>query len=205
MKYFTREYWKAVDVEVDSTEEQRQQAFLHYKRTGEAYFQEVDELQPRLSKPAWIFFRWGYAETGLHDAILLALTLGDGLDYKPDGITPYRLKQQRTLARINFLNYTQKYHYTFELRGLKRTSMEIFADENSTNNSLGYLSTYELTAIDDEYLRLGLLFASGNEIGFDFRKLVFKRQNLKRKYAVGKCTDEQTTRHNQHIPGSPRS
>jgi hypothetical protein len=185
MKYFTEEYDKAVDVEPDYTEEQRQQAFLHYQQTLEAYHHELDELKPRLSKPAWNFFRWEGAETGLHDAPLLSLTIGDGLDYKLDWTTPFRLNHQRTVARISFLNYTQKYHYIFDLRGLRRARMDIFTGKLFPIKRIGDLYTYELTGIDQESLRLGFQFATGAEIEFEFRKLVFRRRNLKRQYSPG--------------------
>jgi hypothetical protein len=184
MKYFTDEFYRAAATESEDTDEQKQQALESYRRTVKAYHLELDELKPRLSKPAWNFFRWGAAETGLHDARLLSFNVGDGLDYEPDGTAPFRLTYQRTVARIEFLNYTQKYHYIFDVRGLRRARMDLFVEENLFLKRIGDLDTYELTGIDDEFLRLCFQFASGAEIEFEFRKLGFKRRNLKRRYAL---------------------
>ena len=113
------------------------------------------------------------------------MSVGDGLDYVPDGVSPFPLNWQRTTAKIKFLNFEQNLHYLFDLRGVKRVEIDLFIEENLYAKSIGDLFTYELTEVNKDILQLGFLFASGASITVQFRKLVFRRNRVKRKYEIG--------------------
>jgi len=185
MKYFTKNLVAAANDWIEQTGEEHRQAEKQFWSTVEDYHRELEGLKSRVSRPAWNFFRHGFARYGLHDARLLSLRVGDGLDYVPDGTSPFRLNRQRTSARIEFLNYEQDFHYLFELRGVRRVQSDLFIDEEISEGSIGDLFTYELTAVDKESLQLGFLFAVGASIIIQFRRLVFRRRRIKRKYKEG--------------------
>ena len=96
---------------------------------------------------------------------------------------------QRTSAAIEFLNYEQDLHYSFQLQGIKSVSCDLITEERSYAKSLGDLYIYELTRADKDNLTLGFLFASGATIGAEFKKLVFRRRRIKRSYEIGEMYD----------------
>lgn len=181
MKYFTYELIATANGWVTQTPKEQQQASDRFWKTVEDYYLQLDTLKSRVSKPAWNLFRHGFARYGLHDARLLSLRIGDGLDYEVDGRRPFRLNYQPTSAQIEFLNHFQDFHCIFQLRGVRRAMADLYYEEGGPR-SLGDLFIYELTAADDDHLQLGFLFASGASIIADFRKLVFRRQRIKRQY-----------------------
>lgn len=181
MQYFKYELIAAANDWVDQAPKERQRAEKRFARAVENYCRELEELKPRLSQSAWKFFRHGFAETGLHDGRLLSLLVGDGLNYVPDGASPFRLGHQRTSARVEFLNYEQTFRYTFGLRGLERAGINLYLEEQG-QRSLGDIFIYELTRAKGESLRLGFLFASGADIDFEFRSLAFKRRSIRPTY-----------------------
>lgn len=73
---------------------------------------------------------------------------------------------------------------------LRRVRADLFVEEQSYAKSLGDLFTYELTSPDEESLQLGFLFASGATVIAQFRRLVFRRRRLKRKYEAGEMYAE---------------
>jgi hypothetical protein len=184
MKYFTYSLIAANNDWIEQSEEEYQKAEKQFWVTVEDYHRELEGLKSRVSQKAWHFFRYGFARYGLHDARLLSFNVGDGLDYVTDGSVPFRINRQRTSARLQFLNYQQDLHYLFEFRGIKRIQNDLFADEEMVAQSIGDLYTYELTEVDKDTLQLGFLFASGASIVIQFRKLVFRKQRIKRQYEV---------------------
>lgn len=185
MKYFTFDLIAAANGWIEQTIPELRLAEKRFDSVVTKYYRELERLKPRVSGAAWNFFRHGYAEKGLHDARLLSLKVGDGLNYTPDGSSPFRLNRQRTSTIVEFLNYEQTFHYVFDLRGVRRVSTDLFVEEQSYAKSLGDLYIYELTAIDQKDLQLGFLFASGATIVIQFRRLVFRRRLIKREYEAG--------------------
>ena len=182
MKYFTNNLVMAANNWIEQTEEEFRQAEKQFWSTVEDYYRELEGLKSRVSRPAWDFFRHGYARYGLHDAKLLSFSVGDGLDFVPDGTSPFRLNRQRTLARIEFLNYEQDFYYLFDLRGISRVQTDLFIEGESYAKSIDDLFIYELTAEDKNTLQLGFLFATGASIVIRFRRLIFRRRRIKRQY-----------------------
>jgi hypothetical protein len=189
MKYFTYNLVAAANDWIKQTREESRLAEKQFWATVEDYYSELEGLKFRVSRPAWHFFRHGFGRYGLHDARLLSFTVGDGLDYVPDGTKPFRLNLQRTTAKVEFLNYEQDLHYVFALRGVRRVRSDLLVEEWTYAKSLGDLYIYELISADKDHLQLGFLFASGATIVIQFRRLVFRRWRIKRKYKEGKMYD----------------
>jgi hypothetical protein len=184
MKYFTYELIAAANDWTEQCEEMRLDADRRFWEADKQYHSSLQELRPRISGQAWHFFENGHGRWGLHDGRLISLSIGDGLDYRPDGTRPFRVNHQRTVARILFLNHEQDLLYTFDLRGVDRMRDDLLRCE-APNWCLGDLFTYEITAIDKNLLQLGFLFASGATIVAEFTKLIFRRQRIKREYPAG--------------------
>ncbi len=185
MKYFTPDLIAAANDWIEQTTPELRKAEKRFKSAVAEYQRELEGLKPRVSRAAWDLFRHGFAEKGLHDARLLSLRVGDGLNYLPDGVTPFRLNRQRTTTIVELLNYEQSFHYVFELRRVRRVSTDLFVEEGSFSNNLGDLYIYELVAIDEKLLQLGFLFASGATIAIQFERLVFRRRRINRQYESG--------------------
>jgi len=185
MKYFTHKRIAAANDWIEQTTPELRKAEKRFESVVAEYRLELESLKPRVSRAAWDFFRHGRDETGLHDARLLSLRVGDGLNYTPDGVTPFRINRQRTGIIVEFLNYEQSFHYVFDLRRVSRVSTDLFIEEGSFAKSLGDLYIYELVAIDEQILQLGFLFASGATISIDFERLVFRRRRIDRQYESG--------------------
>jgi len=185
MKYFKYEIVAAGDDLIEQTGSELRLAQKRFRAAIQKYQRELESLKPRVTGAAWDFFRHGFGERGLHDARLLSLRVGDGLDYTPDGASPFQLNRQHTSTAVEFLNYEQSLHYVFDLRGVSRVSTDLFIEEQSYAKSLGDLYIYELTALDQNILQLGFLFASGATIVVQFKRLVFRRRRIKRQYETG--------------------
>lgn len=141
MKYFTYELVAAGDDLIEQTAPELRLAQKRFRSAIQKYQRELEILKPRISRAAWDFFRHGFGERGLHDARLLSLRVGDGLNYSPDGASPFLLNRQRTSTIIEFLTFEQNFHYVFDLRGVSRVSTGLFVNEESFAKSLGDLST----------------------------------------------------------------
>jgi hypothetical protein len=183
MKYFPYELIAAVNDWIDQTRANQAKAEKQLSKAAQKYHRELDRLKPRIGQRAWGFFRHGFGPTGLHDGRLLAMRIGDGIDYVADGTKPFRLNHQKLTARLEFLNYEQDFHYVFDLRGVGSIQSDLFLDD-CVGRGVGDLYTYEILAIDDDNLQLAFLFASGALVIVQFRKLVFKRRRVDRRYNV---------------------
>jgi hypothetical protein len=119
MKYFTYELIAAANDWIDQTNQELRVAEKRLNAAIQKYQRELESLKPRISGAAWNFFRHGFGEQGLHDARLISLRVGDGLNFKPDGASPFLLNQQRFSVMVEFLNYEQTFH--FRKRRIKRS------------------------------------------------------------------------------------
>src|SRR6185295_426013 len=126
MKYFTYELIATTNEWTNPSAGELRFARKRLHKAIEKYWRELENLRPRISETAWKFFRYGRDDSGLHDARLLSFRIGDGLDYKPDGSSPFRLNHQKTSAIVEFLNYEQDFHYTFDLRLVSRVHADLF-------------------------------------------------------------------------------
>ena len=94
MKYFTLDYLQdGWEMWFDKTEEERREIEKRHDLILEEYLRELESLKHRVGKRAWEFFRHGRDEYGLHDGRLLSFCVGDGLDYVPDGSSPFLINR----------------------------------------------------------------------------------------------------------------
>jgi hypothetical protein len=185
MRYFTYDLIAAANDWIPQSVKARRNAEKRLAAVLKKYQRQLDALENRMSRSAWQFFRYGFGSRSLHDGRLLALKVGDGLNYTPTGTFPFFLNRQRTSAIIEFLNYEQDLHYVFDLRGVRHFYSDLFPEKESYAKSVGDLYTYELTASGKDGLRLGFLFASGASIVVDFERMVFRKKRVRRRYPVG--------------------
>lgn len=105
MKYFTYELVAAGDDLIEQTASDLRLAQKRFSSAIQKYQRELESLKPRISGAAWDFFRHGFGERGLHDGRLLSLRVGDGLNYSPDGLSPFLRNRQCTSTIVEFLNF----------------------------------------------------------------------------------------------------
>ena len=171
LRYIDYDLLSAANDWIEQSEEDNVAAEKLFWTRADEYTKNVDMLRPRLSKPAWEFFRHGYGPTGFHDATLIAMKVGDGLHFGDRN-------RRRAAAQIEFLNFEEDRHYLFDFRGAYGVWTEIVV--NNSVEGIGDLYSYEIIDVDDRLLQLGFLFASGSSIIFQFHKLVFKRKTTRR-------------------------
>jgi hypothetical protein len=182
MKYLTYDLLCAANDWIEQTDEERLAAERRFDSASQEYLRELDGLRSRISRPAWEFFRYGGNETGIHNATLLSANAGDSLDYVAEGLAPLLVNRLKLSARIEFLNFEQDRHYTFDLRGVSHYAADLYSEEWRAAKSVGDLYLHELTVASDDELQLGFLFASGASIVTRFKTLIFKRRRIARKY-----------------------
>src|SRR5712692_4495544 len=129
MKYFPYQLIAAANDWVDQTRADQAKAEKQLSKAVQKYHRELDRLKPRIGRRAWEFFRRGFGPTGLHDARLLSMCVGDGFDYVADGTRPFRLNHHKLAARLEFLNYEQDFHYVFEMSGVGSIQSNVFLDD----------------------------------------------------------------------------
>ena len=169
MKYFSYDLiakaneWTTEDPAVQSAASQE------LNLQTEAYYQELDELRGRVPESAWKFFRYGYAETGLHDGRLVSMNIGDNVPGRRiNGAVG-------TGASVVFLSFGERFLYSFGLESVISCNANLGIDSTLADRNLGDLYTYELTREKDHWLRINFLFATGSEIEITFERLKFKR------------------------------
>jgi hypothetical protein len=74
------------------------------------YRRQLQRLQPRLSQKAWRHFWHGFAETGIHDAHLISLSIGDGLKRLPRQFQydPVTIKASASRGSLQFRSADQR-------------------------------------------------------------------------------------------------
>jgi hypothetical protein len=92
MKYFTNELVAAANDWIEQSQQTRLDADRAFWEAARQYQNSLQELRPRISRQAWRFFACEHIRWGLHDASLRSLSVGDGLDYRPDSTRPFRVK-----------------------------------------------------------------------------------------------------------------
>jgi hypothetical protein len=185
MRYFTYGLISAANDWIEQTAEDQRSAERRLLAVTRRYEKQLNTLEPRLSREAWRFFRFGRGRESLHDARLISACIGDGLEFAANGKVPFRLNRQRTTALLKFLNYEQDRIYLFDLRKVSRFSGDLFRSEDSYAGSIGDLYTYELTAANSRELQLGFLFASGASMVIQCERLLLRKRRLQREYELG--------------------
>jgi len=151
-----------------------------FKRNFRAYQKQLAKLEGRVSRQAWNFFAFGFRGWGLHDARLLAFSVGDGLDHLADGGRKFDENKQKAKVRILILNRKQTLLYSFVCTDVRKTVFK-YPVQNTRYDSrrIELLETYELTAVNQRYLSLEFLFSSNATLLVEFGRLKFKRQRVR--------------------------
>jgi hypothetical protein len=162
-------------------------------RDWERYRKHLASLRPRLSKKTWKYFWEGFAETGIHDARLIALTIGDSL--RP---VPVRSRLNPVTIKAEFINQSSKYLFSFNYSKIKRFDFQFDATAGEhpidlatdkdfhdapaylERNELGDVMGDELTAVDNVYLRHEILFVSQARVVIEAAKLSFTQSPARR-------------------------
>jgi hypothetical protein len=149
------------------------------ERTIRAYQKQLDKLEGRVSRQAWNFFALGFGGWGLHDARLLAFSVGDGLDHSPNNRQPFDKNKQKAKVRILILNRKQTLLYSFICNDVRKTVFKYPVQTSRWNTrQIEMLDTYELTSVNKDYLSLEFLFSSNTTLLVEFGRLKFKRQRV---------------------------
>lgn len=152
-----------------------------WARDFRAYHKQLDKLQGRISRQAWNFFALGFGGWGLHDATLLSLSVGDGLDHPLDGSRPFNFDKEKTKVRLLILNRKQTMLYSFLCSKIRKVAFN-YPRQNPRwdGHRIEHLDRYELTSADKKHLRLEILFSSQVKVLVEFGQLKFRRQLVKR-------------------------
>ena len=145
-----------------------------FKRNIKAYQKQLAKLEGRVSRQAWNFFALGFGRWGLHDARLLAFSVGDGLDHLADDEN-----KQRAKVRILILNREQTLLYSFLCTEVRKAVFKYPVQRSRWNSrQIEMLETYELKAVNKYYLSLEFLFSSNTTLLVEFGRLKFNRQRV---------------------------
>jgi hypothetical protein len=151
-----------------------------FTRTFRAYQRQLAKLEGRVSRQAWNFFALGFRGWGLHDARLLAFSVGDGLDHLADGRQRFDENNQKTKVRILILNRKQTLLYSFVCADIRTVAFKYPVQSSRSDfHRIELLETYELTAVNKHYLSLEFLFSSKATLLVEFGRLKFKRQRVR--------------------------
>ena len=159
------------------------------------YRKQLAGLKSRLSGKAWQYFWKGFGEAGIHDARLIALCVGDGLN----ALTRHLGAPNKIRIKADFLNQNRRYRFTFAYSDIKRFSFDFDAtlgqylidlsskryfhdaDHYLRYNHLGDVMGDELTSIDSKYLRHEVVFRSGAHIVVQAARISFHRKPFEEK------------------------
>jgi len=153
----------------------------NFKRTVSAYQKQLVKLESRISRQAWNFFAFGFGGWGLHDARLLAFSVGDGPHHPADGRQRFDVTKHRANVRILILNRKQTLLYSFVCTDIRTVAFNYpVQDTRWDSRRIELLDTYELTAVNKHYMSLEFLFSSNATLLVEFGRLRFKRQRMRR-------------------------
>jgi hypothetical protein len=162
------------------------------RRANKAYRKQLEKLKGRLSPKAWEYFWSGFGEKSIHDAHLIALCVGDGLDRLPG-----QFRSNSIRIRAEFLNQNDQYRFAFEYRNIHKFTFEFDATSGqylidlSTKKYIFDPKAYirrnriddaigdELTAFNNKYLRHEVVFQSGARFIVLAETISFHRKRVK--------------------------
>ena len=164
-------------------------------REYKVYRTQLARLKPRLSGTTWKYFWEGFGPAGIHDARLIALSVGDGLNTLPRHLgAPNKIR-----IKADFLNQNRKYRFTFSYSNIERFSFDFDAtlgrylidlsndryfhdaDHYLRCNHLSDVMGDELTPVDSKCLRHEVVFRSGAHIVVQAARISFHKKLLEEK------------------------
>jgi hypothetical protein len=175
-------------IELENSEDEDPAAALERMRqwveSNRLYHEHLAEIADRLGAAAYNFFHLGWADTGLHDGILLSLSFGDHIGFI-DTLPPrLRFGRGMTVLEMKIVNYNLDTLHVFTFKGLKSVVVDIPSDKPlwfEPGGKLGSIYSYEVVSASPEYLTIEWLLDSGGTILVDFKKLLYKKKKLRSK------------------------
>jgi hypothetical protein len=152
-----------------------------WNRSTVAYYKHLDKIASRVSPEAYKFFRFGYGDTGLHDAFLLSFSFGDHLDSTNNNVSPLRFSSTKSNAQMRLLTYNKDLLHTFTYKTIHKLTIDIPSSAPlffHAGKTLGEVYAYELTAVNSKLLQLEWLLDSGGTISIQFEELVYKQKRV---------------------------
>lgn len=172
MKYFTKELWLGHN---SSSDAERQRAYEQSQRNTAEYYRQLELLQPRLSKKVYRFF----TRVSLHDGRLLAFRTGDSLNRDIHGLEKYDINVHNVAVEMRVLGANMDVLYTLGYEKVRKVLFDYPSDEPLFHGEARHIGDWgydELTAVDDQWLRHEVLFASGTTILIEFKDFVWARE-----------------------------
>lgn len=158
-----------------------------YLRRLRLYHRHLDKIAERLGKRAYRFFRFGWAETGLHDGYLLSFNMGDNvnLDHRKNWKLRFDRAGDRTktVIEMHFLNYERTFLHSFKFHRLRKVEIDIPSGNPlwfKPGGTLGHIYTYEIVALTPKYLAIEWLLDSGGTIRIEFQKLLYRCERIEK-------------------------
>ncbi len=151
-----------------------------YLRKLRLYYKHLDKIAERLGPSAYKFFRWGWAETCLHDGFLLSLSMGDAVSEAEDDFQRLRFGRPgngNSIVQLRALSYEKELLHTFTFEGIRKVIVDIPSGKPlwfTPGKTLGQIYTYEVSAAASKYLRCEWLLDSGGTIAVEFQKLNYR-------------------------------
>jgi hypothetical protein len=145
------------------------------------YHKHLEKIAHRLGPGPYMFFRWGFAETGLHDGYLLSFSIGDAVTQAEDDYHRLRFGNRKSVVRLRALSYAKDLLHTFTFKGLRTVVVDIPSGKPlwfTPGKTLGQIHSYEVSAMPSKYLRCEWLLDSGGTIAVEFEKLIYRCQKV---------------------------
>ena len=145
-----------------------------------AYYEQLEQIRPRLSVEAYEFFA-KITNPRLHGDTLLSFSVGDGINISPPDLFTFEKHHRETSVTMRVLCHHEDEIYILNYKQIGRTVFDF-----PTTEPLFHADEYpiadwgydELTVVDDEYLRHEILFSSGAIIAIDFKEFSYSTENI---------------------------
>jgi len=154
---------------------EKQRALEQGELNRQEYSRQLEELQPRLSEKAYRFF----TDESLHDGRLLAFSAGDSIFHDIHGSEKFDINVHKVTVEMRVLGSNLDVLYTLNYEKVKSLLFDYPSDEPLFHHEGGHIGDWgydELTAVDDNYLRHEILFASGTSILIEFKDFSYERE-----------------------------
>ena len=141
------------------------------------YLKHLHKIADRLGAGPYKFFRWGFAETGLHDGYLLSLSMGDAVSQAEVDYHRLEFSNSKSIVELRALSYAKELLHTFTFKGLRKVEVDIPSGKPlwfTPGKTVGQIYSYEVSAASPKYLRCEWLLDSGGTITVEFQKLTYR-------------------------------
>ncbi len=173
MKYFKPEYWIGLQ-----SLETKEEADKKWDKSIKEYNEQLNQLQPRLSKKNFDFFN----HISLHDGIMISFKIIDETAKIMKKNGSYReTKRFSKPITIHIEVLSEEYLYHLKFRKVMDTNFSFSLNEilfGGYQRTLGDWGYDELTPEDDVHLKYEILFSSGATIKIIFKDFSYIRKKF---------------------------